>query len=49
MIETGFNKTEIGKIILAACFTNDLGTFLALGVVFARYDRRLLLFGAATL
>ncbi len=26
MIETGFNKTEIGKIILAACFINDLGT-----------------------
>jgi Kef-type K+ transport system membrane component KefB len=46
MIETGFNKTEIGKIILAACFINDLGTVLALGVVFAHYDRRLLLFGA---
>ena len=38
MIETGFNNTEIGKIILAACFINDLGTVLALGVVFARYD-----------
>lgn len=46
MIETGFNRTEIGKIILAACFINDLGTVLALGVVFAHYDRRLLLFGA---
>src|SRR6516162_4025375 len=38
MIETGFNNTEIGKIILAACFVNDLGTVLALGIVFARYD-----------
>ena len=49
MIETGFNRTEIGKIILAACFINDLGTVLALGIVFAHYDRRLLLFGAVTL
>jgi Kef-type K+ transport system membrane component KefB len=48
IIETGFNKTEIGKIILAACFINDLGTVLALGVVFARYDLWLLLFGVAT-
>ncbi len=48
MIETGFNKTEIGKIILAACFINDLGTVLALGIVFAHYDLRLLLFGAVT-
>ena len=38
MVETGFNKTEIGKIILAACFVNDLGTVLALGIVFAHYD-----------
>jgi len=48
MIETGFNKTEIGKIILAACFINDLGTVLALGIVFAHYDVWLLLFGAVT-
>jgi Kef-type K+ transport system membrane component KefB len=48
MVETGFNKTEIGKIILAACFVNDLGTVLALGIVFAHYDLWLALFGAAT-
>jgi Kef-type K+ transport system membrane component KefB len=30
MVETGLNKTELGKIILAACFINDLGTVLAL-------------------
>src|SRR5579863_3582151 len=48
MIETGFNKTEIGKIILAACFINDLGTVLALGIVFAHYDLRLLVFGGVT-
>ncbi len=48
MVETGFNRTEIGKIILAGCFVNDLGTVLALGVVFAHYDWRLAAFGAVT-
>ncbi|MGB8276221.1 MAG: cation:proton antiporter [Alphaproteobacteria bacterium] len=48
MVETGFNKTEVGKVILAACFVNDLGTVLALGIVFAHYDVWLGLFGAAT-
>jgi Kef-type K+ transport system membrane component KefB len=48
MIETGFNKSELGKIILAACFITDLGTVLALGIVFAHYDVWLALFGAAT-
>jgi len=46
MVETGFNRTEIGKVILAACFVNDLGTVLALGVVFARFDVWLALFTA---
>src|SRR6476646_1467607 len=48
MIETGFNETELGKIILAACFVNDLGTVLALGIVFAHFDLWLAFFGAAT-
>lgn len=48
MIETGYNRTEIGKIILAGCFINDLGTVLALGVVFANYNLWLALFAAAT-
>jgi len=48
MIETGFNQTEIGKVILAACFVNDLGTVLALGVVFANYNLWLIGFAAAT-
>src|SRR6266705_980594 len=29
MIETGLNKTQLGKLILAACFVNDFGTVLA--------------------
>ncbi len=48
MIETGFNRTEIGKIILAACFINDIGTVLALGLLFANYNAWLLLFATAT-
>jgi Kef-type K+ transport system membrane component KefB len=35
MVETGLNKAPIGKLILAACFVCDLGTVLALGVLFA--------------
>jgi Kef-type K+ transport system membrane component KefB len=38
MVETGLNQTELGKIILAACFVNDLGTVLALGVLFANFN-----------
>ncbi|HEC99409.1 MAG: cation:proton antiporter [Thermodesulfobacteriota bacterium] len=48
MIETGFNQTEIGKIILAACFINDIGTVLALGVLFANYNGWLALFVVIT-
>ena len=48
MVETGFNRTEIGKIILAACFVNDLGTVLALGLVFAHYNLWLASFAMAT-
>ena len=48
MVETGFNQTEIGKIILAGCFVNDVGTVLALGVVFANYNIWLVLFAVAT-
>jgi len=47
MVETGLNETELGKIILAACFINDLGTVVALGACFASYDWKLGLFAAA--
>ena len=49
MVETGLNKTELGKIILAACFITDLGTVLALGIVFAEFNLWLLAFAAVTL
>ena len=48
MIETGLNRHDIGKLILAACFVTDLGTVLALGGFFATYGWLLLLFVALT-
>jgi Kef-type K+ transport system membrane component KefB len=38
MVETGLNRQELGKLILAACFVTDLGTVLALGGFFADFD-----------
>jgi Kef-type K+ transport system membrane component KefB len=40
MLETGFNRTEFGKGILGACFVNDLGTVIALGLIFAPFTWR---------
>jgi Kef-type K+ transport system membrane component KefB len=48
MVETGYNQTELGKIILAACFINDIGTVLTLGLVFANYNLYLLTFAVVT-
>jgi glutathione-regulated potassium-efflux system ancillary protein KefC len=44
MLETGFNKTDFGKGILGACFVNDLGTVIALGVIFAPVTWRTVVF-----
>jgi Kef-type K+ transport system membrane component KefB len=44
MIEKGLSETALGKMILAACFITDLGTVLALGVLFAEYNVWLLIF-----
>ncbi|MHB0871130.1 MAG: cation:proton antiporter [Chloroflexota bacterium] len=44
MVETGLNRTDLGKLILAACFITDLGTVLALGVLFASFNQWMLLF-----
>ncbi len=48
MIETGLNRTELGKLILAACFVTDLGTVLALGILFATFNAWLAVFVAVT-
>jgi len=44
MLETGFNRTEFGKGILGACFINDLGTVIALGLIFAPFNYKTLVF-----
>ena len=42
------NETELGKLILSACFITDLGTVLALGLIFANYDYWLVIFVVVT-
>jgi glutathione-regulated potassium-efflux system ancillary protein KefC len=44
MIEFGFNTTDYGKTVLAACFITDLGTVLALGFIFAPFTLKTLAF-----
>ena len=44
MLELGFNTTEYGKAMLAACFITDLGTVLALGIIFSPFTLKTLVF-----
>ena len=44
MVESGFGNTSMGKMILAACFINDFGTVLALGLIFANFNIWLIVF-----
>jgi Kef-type K+ transport system membrane component KefB len=44
MLETGFNKTEFGKGILGSCFVNDLGTVIALGLIFSPFTYKTVIF-----
>ena len=48
MLELGFNVTEYGKAILAACFVNDLGTVIALGLIFSPFTIKTLIFVAVS-
>ncbi len=49
MVEFGFNRTEYGKTILAACFITDLGTVVALGLIFAPFTLKTVIFIAVGL
>jgi glutathione-regulated potassium-efflux system ancillary protein KefC len=49
MLEFGFNATNYGKVVLAACFVTDLGTVLALGFIFAPFTLKTVLFAAAVI
>jgi glutathione-regulated potassium-efflux system ancillary protein KefC len=44
MLEGGVNTTEYGKTVLAACFVTDLGTVVALGLIFAPFTFKTLVF-----
>lgn len=44
MLEFGLNRTEYGKVVLAACFVNDLATVVALGLMFSPFTLKTLIF-----
>jgi glutathione-regulated potassium-efflux system ancillary protein KefC len=44
MLEFGFHVTEYGKTVLAACFVTDLGTVVALGLIFAPFTVKTMIF-----
>jgi Kef-type K+ transport system membrane component KefB len=44
LVETGLNKTELGKLIMAATFVTDFGTALALSFLFLQFNFYTLLF-----
>jgi glutathione-regulated potassium-efflux system ancillary protein KefC len=44
MLELGLNTTTFGKTILAACFVNDLGTVIALGLIFSPFTIKTAIF-----
>jgi Kef-type K+ transport system membrane component KefB len=48
MLELGLNSTNFGKAVLAACFINDLGTVIALGLIFAPFTFRTVTFVAVS-
>ncbi|OGQ78808.1 MAG: hypothetical protein A3F90_15235 [Deltaproteobacteria bacterium RIFCSPLOWO2_12_FULL_60_19] len=49
MIDSGLNEKPIGKLILAACFVTDLGTVIALGLLFTSFGLRFWIFVGATI
>lgn len=44
MLEFGLNVTNYGKVVLAACFITDLATVVALGLIFAPFTVKTLVF-----
>jgi len=44
MLEFGLNTTDYGKTVLAACFITDLATVVALGLIFAPFTFKTLVF-----
>jgi Kef-type K+ transport system membrane component KefB len=44
MLEFGLNATHYGKVVLAACFITDLATVIGLGLLFAPFTVKTLVF-----
>ena len=44
MVESGLSSTRLGQAILAACFITDLGTVLALGILFTGFSMKVVWF-----
>jgi len=44
LVETGLSKSELGKLLMAATFVTDMGTALALSLVFTKPNWKSLLF-----
>ena len=44
MLEFGLNRTDYGKVVLAACFITDLATVIGLGLIFAPFTMKTLAF-----
>lgn len=49
LVETGLVKSELGKLLMAACFITDLGTAIALSVLFAHVNWFTLIFLIASI
>ena len=48
MLEFGLNRTDYGKVVLAACFVNDLATVLTLGFKFSPFGQKTLIFAGGS-
>jgi Kef-type K+ transport system membrane component KefB len=46
MVESGLSASRLGQAILAACFVTDLGTVLALGLLFTGFSMKVVWFTA---
>jgi len=49
LVETGLTNYEIGKILMASCFITDLGTALALSLIFAEFSAFTLIFAGVSI
>jgi glutathione-regulated potassium-efflux system ancillary protein KefC len=48
ILELGLNKTDFGKAVLAACFVTDLDTVVSLGLIFAPFSVKTLIFAGGS-